>query len=128
MTRIEFVCTNRRQHRPVELGHIPAGTTSAAIFSRVARNEPKKPFWDEAGKYIGGLAPGTYAARKVHGQTMMRRYVTTWGEDPLRPDGTEFLCPKCGRNPQKKQDWIKTFVAGIRAARIAEVDISLYLD
>lgn len=110
--RVTFICTDQGQHKPLELGHSWIG---AIVHSHHrTRNAPVRSPWG-------------HAVKMDHGQRKLVQYVTTWG-DPMRPDGTEFCCPKCARNPQKRQDWMESFMAGIRAAGITEVDISRYLD
>jgi hypothetical protein len=123
--RVDFICTNRGQHRPVPLGDSWGG---AVIHNRRARNSPTRSPWGDDGSWVGFRDPGQRAVKKDHGQRKLVQYVTTWGPDLMRPEGTEFRCPKCPRNPQKSQEWMETFMAGIRAAGITEVDISRYLD
>ncbi len=124
--RISFICTDRGQHRSVELGYSLGG---AVVHSRgtAGRNTSINSPWSPDGDWIGFRDPGRYAAKKAHGGYRLVQFVTTWG-DPMRPVGTEFCCPKCPRNPQKSREWMETFMAGIRAAGITEVDISRYMD
>lgn len=131
-SRVEFVCTDRGQHSSVRLGHSLVG---AVIHSRRSKwNTTQKRWSNDVGSW-SRRDPGMFAIKKRPQRSNLpgarevtfQKYVTTWG-DPLKPEGTEFLCPKCPRNPQKQQKWLETFMAGIRAAGIAEVDISLYLD
>lgn len=124
--RVTFICTDQGQHKPLELGHSWIG---AVVSSRstAGRNAPVKSPWGADGEWVGFRDRGRHAVKMDHGQRKLVQYVTTWG-NPMRPQGIEFCCPKCARNPQKRQDWMESFMAGIRAAGITEVDISRYLD
>lgn len=126
MKPVKFVCTDKGTHRQVELGNVGS---AGNLRAREASNAAKRPHWGEDGEWLGGYKPGETGTRIRDGRPVMSPYVRVLRPLELTEDGWkegsyELLCPKCGRNPQINGARLKSAMAALNEAGIAEVDIS----
>lgn len=128
---IEFFCTDKGRDRRVVLGKASAFTGNVMGRDMYLRDAPDRPFWGPDGEWLGGVRPGEFGKRIKDGKLVLSPYVkahfahTADGDLDLTKEPLwEFLCPKCGRNPQINGDLFRDAMAGLIAAGITEVDIS----
>lgn len=99
----KFYCTNRGEHRRIDL---------------------RDPMYLGKSKNPG---KGAVGRKRDHGKVVLQYQVRLRGErtpegylDHDKPIGVELLCPKCGRNPRIAEQKLIL----LREAGLAEVDIS----
>ncbi len=101
---IQFFCTDKGQHRRVEIGNTK---TTWVVF-----NEREN---------------ASRARRRDHGRTVVehaRSFVWTTVGAPGINNRVGLLCPKCGRNPQRRQAEWEAAIVALKAIGTTEVDIS----
>lgn len=124
VVKVFFVCTDRDTHREVRLGH--SHDWVPVIHARTSRNIRvfDNPLNEKGEWATSWPTRGTFALRTQHGRQGLSQYVTTWGDDPLNPDGTQFLCPKCGRNPQLRTENLCALMAEMKRQGTTRFDVS----
>lgn len=103
MNVVLFVCTDRGQHDPIEIGYSPAE------WPRIVR--------ESFHNAITQRGASALAERR-------REYPIMDTSTAMRGIVTEFHCPGCPRNPQRNMFQLAQEIEAFDAGGMSEVDIS----